>query len=145
MSAPDTDSHGRCSGSRLDRKDQCVGTSNKALFFAALPLTVIGKSGFAASLEELIEEQTRGIISRVFKYLIGNHILVLVHLIGAVAIPYAIKRWSTRFGVPAVCMAVGTFLFLTGFRSFQRDAAKPGFLTRVYNLFAKCVPCLTRF
>ncbi|EXB56426.1 hypothetical protein L484_009852 [Morus notabilis] len=103
------------SSSCREYKPECVGTGNKMLFFIALVLIVIGKSGYTTSLEDLITEQTRGLISKVKLFLLSIHVLVIVHLIGVIAIPHILKRWSTRFGVPALCMAVATSIFLTGF------------------------------
>ncbi|KAL6998404.1 hypothetical protein U1Q18_008529 [Sarracenia purpurea var. burkii] len=127
-----------CSGYR----PECIGDTQKALFYTALPLIAVGISGHRVSLESFITEQTEnynvgdgiGIKGKVPWQIIGTFGVLLVPIIAGIALPY-IKPWSIRFGIPAICTLVATLMFLSGSCSYKYNRPRGSPITTVFRVF----------
>ena len=119
---------GNCSAYKPD----CIGDAQKALFYIALALTAIGISGHITSLESFLNQQKlnqTGDRKKLWNC-VGNFAVILLALIGSIALPY-IKPWSVRFGIPAICTVLSTFLFICG--SCKSCSYEPGSKNEVKN------------
>ncbi|XP_011094983.1 protein NRT1/ PTR FAMILY 5.5 [Sesamum indicum] len=104
---------------------ECIGHTQKVLFYVGMASVAVGIAGNLVSVHPFREEQENKSNSNPtidFLKIPGFILVVLIPVIGAIALPY-IKPWSLRFGIPAICTAVATFLFLSGWRAY--DKAKP--------------------
>ncbi|KAI7729404.1 hypothetical protein M8C21_010242 [Ambrosia artemisiifolia] len=86
-------------------KEECIGHTQKVLFFTALPLIVVGMA-----------------------------VAILVIIGGGLAFPY-IKPWSIRFWIPAICASITTVLFLTGSSRYTPQKLKGSPLTTILRVF----------
>ena len=119
---------GNCSAYKPD----CIGDVQKALFYIALALTAIGISGHITSLEPFLNQQKlnqTGDRKKLWNC-VGNFAVILLALIGSITLPY-IKPWSVRFGIPAICTVLSTFLFICG--SCKSCSYEPGSKNEVKN------------
>ena len=110
---------GNCSAYKPD----CIGDAQKALFYIALALTAIGISGHITSLEPFLNQQKlnqTGDRKKLWNC-VGNFAVILLALIGSITLPY-IKPWSVRFGIPAICTVLSTFLFICGSCSYKHSS-----------------------
>ena len=102
-------------------KPGCIGDSQKVLFYTALALIAIGIAGHITSLESFLkqqmENQSPGKVVAVVS-------VIIFPVVGCIALPY-IKPWSVRFGIPAICTVVATFLFTTGSCSYKPSGPQP--------------------
>uniref|UniRef100_A0A7N2M484 Uncharacterized protein n=1 Tax=Quercus lobata TaxID=97700 RepID=A0A7N2M484_QUELO len=75
---------------------------------------------------------------------VGNFAVILLALIGSIALPY-IKPWSVRFGIPAICTVLSTFLFICG--SCKSCSCEPGSKNKVKDtkIFIRMVPMWMTF
>uniref|UniRef100_A0A2N9FAI1 Uncharacterized protein n=1 Tax=Fagus sylvatica TaxID=28930 RepID=A0A2N9FAI1_FAGSY len=66
----------------------------------------------------------------------GAMVLIIVPVVGCIALPY-IKPWSVKFGIPAICTVVATFLFISGFfcSSYKHSGPEGSPLTTVFRVF----------
>ena len=81
------------------------------LFYTALAFLAIGISGHIASLESFLEQQMEE--NQTPRKVVAVVSVIIFSIVGCIALPY-IKPWSVRFGIPAICTVVATFLFTTG-------------------------------
>ncbi|XP_022841941.1 protein NRT1/ PTR FAMILY 5.5-like isoform X2 [Olea europaea var. sylvestris] len=104
-------------GTCKDYEPKCIGDTQKALFYTALALLAVGISGHLVSLKPFLKEQRMNSDDdgscKAFFRILGMITVAIVAIIGAIALPY-IKPWSIRFGIPAICTAFATLLFLSG-------------------------------
>ena len=116
-------------------KPDCIGDAQKVLFYTALVLIAIGISGHITSLESFLEQQKENQTSAqensekpkptaTPRQVAGSLFVVLLAIVGFIALPY-IKPWSVRFGIPAICTVVATFLFTTGSCSYKPSGPLP--------------------
>ncbi|GMY25463.1 protein nrt1/ ptr family 5.5 [Fagus crenata] len=122
-------------------KPECIGDAQKVLFYTALALIAIGISGHITSLGSFLEQQKGDQDDSGKKtpwQVPGICVVMLLPIVGCFALPY-IKPWSVRFGIPAICTVVATFLFLSGFfcSSYKHSGTlRPGSpLTTVLRVF----------
>nr|XP_043620017.1 protein NRT1/ PTR FAMILY 5.5-like [Erigeron canadensis] len=119
-------------GSCNEYKEDCIGHTQKVLFFTALSLISVGLAGHEASLPLFVDAQKRSDDNdnetAGFKYFHGVKFMFLYMqtislavLVGLVALIY-VKPWSKQFGIPAICSLAVTGFFLIG--SYKRN--KPG-------------------
>ncbi|KAL0338211.1 UNVERIFIED_CONTAM: protein NRT1/ PTR FAMILY 5.5 [Sesamum angustifolium] len=104
---------------------ECIGHTQKVLFYIGMASVAVGIAGNLISVHPFREEQEDKSNSNPtidFLKLPAFTLVVLTPVIGAIALPY-IKPWSLRFGIPAICTAVATFIFLSGWRTY--DKVKP--------------------
>lgn len=97
-------------------EQECIGHTQKALFYTGMALIAVGVAGNKVSVKPFLEQQPdKPDGNEVIGCLkIPSMIMVaLVGVAGAIALPY-IKPWTFRFGIPAVCTAIATLSFLTG-------------------------------
>ncbi|KAM3737654.1 hypothetical protein ACB098_09G072700 [Castanea mollissima] len=95
-------------------KPHCIGDAQKVLFYTALALIAIGISGHITSLESFLNQQQEDNSKELRpSQAAGGFGVILLPIVGCIALPY-IKPWSVRFGIPAICTVVATFLFTTG-------------------------------
>ncbi|XP_050243862.1 protein NRT1/ PTR FAMILY 5.5-like isoform X2 [Quercus robur] len=115
------------------QKPDCIGDAQKVLFYTALVLIAIGISGHITSLESFLEQQKENQTSAQENFekpklmphqVAGSLFVVLLAIVGCIALPY-IKPWSVRFGIPAICTVVATFLFTTGSCSYKPSGPRP--------------------
>ncbi|CAL5422697.1 unnamed protein product [Camellia sinensis] len=124
-------------------KPECIGHTQKALFYTALSLIAVGISGHTVSLPPFFTAQTtasndRDTGRKLLWQIVGIFGIILVPIIGGIALPY-IKQWSVRFGIPAICSLVATLLFLTGSCSYKYDKPQGSPLTTVFRVFVASV------
>uniref|UniRef100_A0A2N9GXM9 Major facilitator superfamily (MFS) profile domain-containing protein n=1 Tax=Fagus sylvatica TaxID=28930 RepID=A0A2N9GXM9_FAGSY len=119
-------------------KPECIGDAQKVLFYTALALIAIGVSGHITSLGSFLncqKDQDDPNWKRLWRFP-GAVILVLLPIVACIALPY-IKPWSVRFGIPAICTVVATFLFLSGCfcSSYKHSGPQGSPLTTVFRVF----------
>ncbi|KAJ9548775.1 hypothetical protein OSB04_021318 [Centaurea solstitialis] len=124
-----------------DYKEQCVGHTQKILFYISLALIAVGMAGHLVSLPPFLELQTKSEDeeeakdgSKIFWQLPGLLMVGAVLIAGGIALPY-IKPWSIRFGIPAICTLVATFWFLTGSPGYKRTKPTGSPLTTTLRVF----------
>ncbi|CAL5420261.1 unnamed protein product [Camellia sinensis] len=86
---------------------ECIGEGQTILFYTALS---------PSSYRKIIRDNftTRSCLS-LFS---GTYLAILIPIGGIIAISF-IKIWSLRFGIPAICSAVATLVFLSGSGSYN--------------------------
>lgn len=98
---------------------KCIGHTQKVLFYIGMALIAVGVAGNLVSVQPFLKEQNEdgsdnnGGVSDFYK-LPFFIVVVIIPIVGAIALPY-VKLWHLRFGIPAICTAVATLLFLSGF------------------------------
>lgn len=138
MSTPPVLTSGTCS----EYRPECIGQTQKVLFYTALALIAVGISGHLVSLRTFLAEQTTSetenveteMGGKILWQIAGIFAVVLVAIIGGLALPY-IKPWSIRFGIPAICTLVATILFLSGSCSYKFNRPQGSPLTTVLRVF----------
>lgn len=97
---------------------ECIGHTQRVLFYVGMALVAVGMSGYKASLQPFFEKQF-GVepVNKFFAVsvwqILAFVLVVITALTGAIALPY-IRPWTIRFGIPAIFTVLGTLLFLTG-------------------------------
>jgi peptide/histidine transporter 3/4 len=132
----------RHAGNCDKHKSDCIGDTQKALLYTALALIAVGISGHTTSLEsfkkqqEELDQRSNGQVDlrRRLLDLFANIVVLLLPIVGGIALPY-IKPWSVRFGIPAICTVVATFLFISGSRSYRHAEPQGSPLTTVFRVF----------
>ncbi|KZV15241.1 hypothetical protein F511_26387, partial [Dorcoceras hygrometricum] len=125
---------------------QCIGHTNKVLFYTGLALLSVGVAGHLVSIHPFLKEQEDKPYEKMgsgsIHQLVGFPFVVLVPVIGAIALPY-IKPWSIRFGIPAICTVATTLLFLSGSWKYKKAKPQGSPLTNVCRVFiaAACKKC----
>ncbi|KAA8516316.1 hypothetical protein F0562_016609 [Nyssa sinensis] len=125
-------STGTCSAYR----PECIGDTQRVLFYTALALIAVGISGHLVSLESFLNEsQMEDDDGGKTPWKIGGIFgVVLVPIIGGIALPY-IKPWSIRFGIPAIFSLVATLLFASGSNAYEFKGPQGSPLTTVVRVF----------
>ncbi|KAL0298303.1 UNVERIFIED_CONTAM: protein NRT1/ PTR FAMILY 5.5 [Sesamum radiatum] len=95
-------STGTCTHSR---QPECIGTTQRILFYTALPLVAMGMSGvvfmFEYATKDEEDEDKRLTVEKVY----SSRLFIIP--LTVVGFAYSIlKLWSLRFGIPAICSAV---------------------------------------
>ncbi|GAV68519.1 PTR2 domain-containing protein [Cephalotus follicularis] len=127
---------GTCSAYEPD----CIGNTQKVLFYTALALIAVGVAGHVTSLVSFINHQIETVDKDFHSkwklpFQFGAFIVViLLSIIGGIALPY-IKPWSTRFGIPAIFTVLATVLFLSGSCSYNYVSPQGRSLTTVFRVF----------
>ncbi|KAK4385201.1 hypothetical protein Sango_2644100 [Sesamum angolense] len=102
---------GHSTGTCTHYQAECIGTTQKILFFTALPLVAVGMASiyfvFAAISEVVGEEELTQ--EEVYS---SHSLFLLPNYIGGVTFSY-IKPWSVRFGIPAICCVVITMCYMS--------------------------------
>ncbi|KAK9054974.1 hypothetical protein SSX86_026053 [Deinandra increscens subsp. villosa] len=124
-----------------DYKKECIGDTQKVLFYTALPLIAVGMAGHLVSLPPFVELQTKAENeneneneNKIFMQIAGLIMVLVVMLVGGIGLPY-VKPWSLRFGIPAICSVVATFLFFTGWRGYKHNEPEGSPLTTTARVF----------
>ncbi|KAL3839417.1 hypothetical protein ACJIZ3_024008 [Penstemon smallii] len=112
----------------------CIGHTQRVLFYTGMALVAVGMSGNSISVKPFLVEQKYDMKLKSIKQLPGFILVVLVPIVGAIALPY-IKPWSLRFGIPAICTAFATILFLSGWCVYEKEPPKGSPLTNVCRVF----------
>ncbi len=123
-------------------KPECIGDTQKVLFYTSLPLIAIGISGHITSLESFVKKQTENQTGdqddsvKKTPWQVAGICVILLPIVGCFALPY-IKPWPVRFGIPAICTVVATFLFISGFfcSSYKHSGPEGSPLTTVFRVF----------
>ncbi|KAK9986058.1 hypothetical protein SO802_031009 [Lithocarpus litseifolius] len=103
-------------------KPGCIGDAQKVLFYAALALIAIGIAGHITSLDSFLKQQMEE--NQTLWKVVAKVCVIIFPIVGCIALPY-IKPWSVRFGIPAICTVVATFLFTTGSCSYKPSGPQP--------------------
>lgn len=121
---------------------QCIGHTQKVLFYMGLALVAVGMSGNLVSVKSFLNQQIEdsgGNNGRKDCLRIPGFILIaLIPVIGAIALPY-IKPWSIRFGIPAICTVVAMLLFFSGWGDYTRPGPGGSPLTNVCRVFVASI------
>nr|POE88605.1 protein nrt1/ ptr family 5.5 [Quercus suber] len=116
-------------------KPHCIGDAQKVLFYTALALIAIGISGHITSLESFLNQQQEDNSEQLSpRQAAGGVGVILLPIVGCIALPY-IKPWSVRFGIPAICTVVATFLFTTGSCLYRHSKPQGSPLTTLCRVF----------
>ncbi|KAK4582519.1 hypothetical protein RGQ29_025635 [Quercus rubra] len=116
-------------------KPHCVGDDQKVLFYIALALIAIGISGHITSLESFLNQQQEDNSEQLRPLQAAGGLgVILLPIVGCIALPY-IRPWSVRFGIPAICTVVATFLFTTGSCLYRRTEPQGSPLTTLCRVF----------
>ncbi|GER55816.1 major facilitator superfamily protein [Striga asiatica] len=127
-------------GSCKKYEPQCVGRAQKALFYTGMALIAVGIAGHLVSIRPFLDEQKDRPIGRNHSSIIeclklpGFTLIVVLPIVGAIALPY-IKPWDLRFGIPAICTALTTVFFLTGWCTYDKVSPQGSPLTNVCRVF----------
>ncbi|KAI3474435.1 hypothetical protein Pfo_029296 [Paulownia fortunei] len=116
---------------------QCIGHTQKVLFYTGMALLAVGIAGHLVSVHPFLEEQEDrpdDNAARDCLKLPGFILVVIVPVVGAIALPY-IKPWSLRFGIPAICTAVATLPFLSGWCTYDKVEPQGSPLTTMCRVF----------
>ncbi|KAI7980865.1 Protein NRT1/ PTR FAMILY 5.5 [Camellia lanceoleosa] len=104
-----------------------------------LLLVAIGVSGQLISLSTFMVEQLTEVIRDNFttrsclSLFSGTYVAILIPIGGIIAISF-IKDWPLRFGIPAICSAVATLIFLSGLGSYNCVKPQGSSLTTVFRV-----------
>ncbi|XP_057767470.1 protein NRT1/ PTR FAMILY 5.5-like [Salvia miltiorrhiza] len=128
-------------------EQECIGPTQKPLFYAGMALIAVGVAGNNVSLKPFLQEQEDRNLDAAPNFCLkiaGAVFVAIVALVGAIALPY-VKPWSLRFGIPAICTVVATALFLTGLCCYRYDR-RGAEGSQVKSLCrARMIPMLTTF
>ncbi|KAH6776810.1 hypothetical protein C2S51_000090 [Perilla frutescens var. frutescens] len=108
---------------------KCIGHTQKVLFYIGMALIAVGVAGNLVSVQPFLKEQNKNGSgnnggAKEFCKLPFFIIVVIVPIVGAIALPY-VKPWSLRFGIPAICTAFATLLFLSGSCTYSKVGPQP--------------------
>jgi peptide/histidine transporter 3/4 len=131
-------------GNCREYEPECLGETQKGLFYASLALTAVGIGGHLVSFEPFLDENRSDFDKHRFSHSSTKKkyawILVAVSatampIVGGLILPY-ITTWSIRFGIPAICTSAATILFLSGSLSYKRSGRPEGgsAMTAVYRV-----------
>ncbi|XP_022851734.1 protein NRT1/ PTR FAMILY 5.5-like [Olea europaea var. sylvestris] len=126
-------------GTCKDYEPNCICGTQKVLFYTALALLAVGIAGHSVSLYPFfVKQRTNFDIddgNKIYFQILGMVMVTIVPpIIGAIILP-RIKPWSIRFGIPAICTAVATLLFLSGSCSYIKPEPQGSPLTNVCRVF----------
>ncbi|XP_073155337.1 protein NRT1/ PTR FAMILY 5.5-like [Henckelia pumila] len=136
MSTPPVlaDSTGTCK----EYESQCIGHTQKALFYTGMALVAVGMSGNLVSVQSFLKEQNEGSGKGNQRVdclrILGFTLVAIFPVVGAIALPY-IKPWSLRFGIPAICTAVAMFMFFSGWCTYTKLDPQGSPITNVCRVF----------
>ncbi|KAG6437099.1 hypothetical protein SASPL_102009 [Salvia splendens] len=132
MVAVSTPPLANASGTCKRYEPECVGRTQKGILIAGLALIAVGVAGNLVSLLPYLNlKKSSGQGVNIYQ-IIGLFGVVVVSIAGAIALPY-IRPPTLKFGIPAICTVVGTFLFLTGFSKYTNDP--PSHDSPLFNVF----------
>ncbi|KAL0304032.1 UNVERIFIED_CONTAM: protein NRT1/ PTR FAMILY 5.5 [Sesamum radiatum] len=95
-------STGTCTHSR---RPECIGTTQRILFYTALPLVAMGMSGIVFMFELVTKDEEDEDERLTPEKLLSSRLFIIP--LTVVGFGYSIlKLWSLRFGIPAICSAV---------------------------------------
>ncbi|KAL9152991.1 hypothetical protein ABFS82_10G019300 [Erythranthe guttata] len=122
----------RSMGNCSEYSPECIGQGQKILFYTAMPLIVFGMAGHLSCTTIFYDEQlSRGGNqgnndggSKVFTKFFYDVANIIVPSVAVLGLPY-VNPWSLRFGIPAICALVATFLFSTTLRRLNKYNLKP--------------------
>ncbi|KAK6943529.1 Proton-dependent oligopeptide transporter family, partial [Dillenia turbinata] len=125
---------------------ECIGNTQKILFYLSLALIAVGLAGHVTSLVPFMAEQTtlgeeedEIDMEKEFPWLCaGSFAVILVPIIGAISLPY-IHPWSVRFGIPAILTLVATLLFLSGSCSYYFVGPQGSSLPTIFRVLLASV------
>ncbi|XP_076941227.1 protein NRT1/ PTR FAMILY 5.5-like [Bidens hawaiensis] len=145
-----------------DDKKECIGHTQKVLFYTALPLIAVGMAGHMVSLAPFLDLQTKNKMeiqskkenendndnngkgtkpgseseesNKIFLQIPGLIMVMVVIMAGGIGLPY-VNPWELRFGIPAICSVVATIAFFTGWGSYEHTKPEGSPLTTTVRVF----------
>ncbi|XP_050243856.1 protein NRT1/ PTR FAMILY 5.5 isoform X2 [Quercus robur] len=125
---------GNC-GAYKPLNPDCIGNTQKAIFYTALALVAIGISGHITSLESFLKQQQEDNSEQLRPWQAAGGLgVILLPIVACIALPN-IKPWFVQFLIPAVCTGVATFLFTTGSCVYRNSAPQGSPFTTVCRVF----------
>lgn len=123
-------------------ESECIGRTQRILFYTGMVLVAVGMSGYKASLHPFLAEQLEGEPEKRFQgtglwQIFGFIGVVISAVTGAIALPY-IKPWFIRFLIPAICTVLGMVFFLTGCTKYEISNPLGSPVTNVFRVFVAC-------
>lgn len=128
---------------------ECIGYTQKTLFYTGMVLVAVGLAGNHVSREAFLSHQNvkngkqnknKEVERRALKIeqFIGYCLLGIFSIIGAIVLPY-IKPWKLRLGIPAIITLVVTLYLFTGILVYKYDSPKERSpMTNVFRVFVAC-------
>ncbi|KAL8237208.1 hypothetical protein R6Q59_018289 [Mikania micrantha] len=151
-----------------DYKKECIGHTQKVMFYVALPLIAVGLAGHMVSLTPFLDLQTKNESkekdekkdenenknekekksseeneNKIFLQIPGVMMVLIVAIVGGIGLPY-IKPWSLRFGIPAICSVVATVLFFTGWVNYKHNKPEGSPLTATVRVLVATARNISR-
>ncbi|CAI9097340.1 OLC1v1033740C2 [Oldenlandia corymbosa var. corymbosa] len=130
---------------------ECIGDTQRVLFYAALAFIAVGCAGHVVSLGSFLTEQMLGAIQNI-ENITARSILASVGSIWVTAavscfavlgLPY-IRPWSLHFGLPAIFIVVATLIFVSGASKYTYIPPQGSYLTKVFRVFVASASKLFR-
>ncbi|CAI9097338.1 OLC1v1033737C2 [Oldenlandia corymbosa var. corymbosa] len=126
----------------------CIGDTQKALLYTALPLLAIGTAGHTVSLPSFLEEQISNVILNLTPRVcladfFGSFAAFAIGCFAVMGLAY-IKPWSLRFGIPAIIILVATLIFLTRSCSYVYVGPQGSHLATVFKVLMAATSKLFR-
>lgn len=115
-------------------ESNCIGHTQKVVFYIGMPLVAIGVAGHQVSLKPFNKEQGIKMSGTPLLKILATVIVVIIPIVGAIALPH-IKPWSVRLGLPAICTVFSTFIFLICSCSFKKSRGQGSPMTNVLRVF----------
>ncbi|KAL0401024.1 UNVERIFIED_CONTAM: protein NRT1/ PTR FAMILY 5.5 [Sesamum latifolium] len=120
-------------------KQECIGTTQRILFYTALPLVAMGMSGIVFMFEYATKDEEDEDDRPTPEKLYSSRLFIIP--LTVVGFGYSIlKLWSLRFGIPAICSAVTIGFLLILIRCSDEplssdDEVKGSPLTQLIRVF----------
>ncbi|XP_022851727.1 protein NRT1/ PTR FAMILY 5.5-like [Olea europaea var. sylvestris] len=126
-------------GTCKDYEPNCICGTQKVLFYTALALLAVGIAGHSVSLYPFfVKQRTNFDIddgNKIYFQILGMVMVTTVPpIIGSIVLPH-IKQWTIQIGIPAICTAAATLLFLSGSCSYIKPEPQGSPLTNVCRVF----------
>ncbi len=122
-------------------KPECIGDAQKVLFYTSLRILVIGISGHLASMVSFLKLQHPEQTARPIQ-----NIIVLIWLPTGVWLALQlINPWSFKFGIPAICTVVASFIFISGTRRYENSPPQGSPLPTLFRDYICAIPMWMTF
>ncbi|XP_017241010.1 protein NRT1/ PTR FAMILY 5.5 [Daucus carota subsp. sativus] len=132
-----------------ENKPECIGGTQKTLFYFALALIAAGIASRNVSQDQFFKEQQGETTENNKKEEIcdcglgqklGCFFMVIVIVVSTLVLPF-IQSWSVKFGFPAICSLVALLVFLNGqfWHPYQHKGPQGSPLTTFFRVFVAAI------